>query len=169
MKFNWFNHSKPQIKEMSFLSQVAVVCVALTINFTDGFSVASSSRSSSRGVGSLLATATQAPKTTAWSPTSWRSYPIKQPPNYPDEVRISVWYRVMSEILQYQKLSDSYVNSATFYNLGKNSWRCEQTFQMRASGVRWRSPHFARGISKSVFRTRIFTYGWWLCWGVQWI
>ena len=73
---------------MGFLSSLAVVCVALSINVSEGFTSLSSRRSSSNGVSGLYATATQTPKSTAWSPTSWRSYPIKQPPNYPDEVTI---------------------------------------------------------------------------------
>ena len=70
---------------MGFLSTLAVVCVALSINVSEGFTALPNVRSTN-GVASLFATATQTPKSTAWSPTSWRSYPIKQPPNYPDEV-----------------------------------------------------------------------------------
>lgn len=71
---------------MGLLSTLAVVCVALSVNPSEGFSTFQSARYSSNGVKGLTATATATPKTTAWSPTSWRSFPIKQPPNYPDEV-----------------------------------------------------------------------------------
>ena len=80
------SYSKQCVK-MRLLSSLPVICVALSLNPTQGFLTFSSSKSSSNGVRGLSATATATPKATAWSPTSWRDYPIKQPPNYPDEVR----------------------------------------------------------------------------------
>jgi hypothetical protein len=70
------------------LLRLVVVCSAL-LNVSQAFSSSHASRSSTNGVRGLKSTATQANvKSTAWSPTSWRGYPIKQPPNYPDEVQI---------------------------------------------------------------------------------
>lgn len=34
---------------------------------------------------------TQSPVGGMWSPESWKKYPIKQPPNYPDEVSLYIY------------------------------------------------------------------------------
>lgn len=68
------------------LLRLVVVCSAL-LNVSQAFSSSHATRSYTNGVRGLKATATEANvKSANWSPTSWRGYPIKQPPNYPNEV-----------------------------------------------------------------------------------
>ena len=67
---------------------LSLACVAAVVAVALGFSSTAFRRPTRAGVRTLAATAV-APRTTntKWSPESWRSYPIKQPPNYPDQVR----------------------------------------------------------------------------------
>ena len=71
---------------------ISLLCVAAVISVCLGFSSVVSMRTHRMGARSLFATATMPPKTTtgssSWSPTSWKSYPIKQQPNYPDQGKV---------------------------------------------------------------------------------
>ena len=69
---------------------VALVCLLNAVSTSEGFLAAKrpSLCASKKGTRGLVATATvpRSAAGAAWSPTSWQSYPIKQPPNYPDQV-----------------------------------------------------------------------------------
>jgi hypothetical protein len=63
-------------------SEILILCLVALATTADGLA--------SGGVRSLKATATELPpRLASWSPSSWQKYPIKQPPNYPDQVRKS--------------------------------------------------------------------------------
>ena len=67
----------------------SVLIAASIITLSDGFHISSVAIRNKYNLNTLVATATEVPtsaETGAWSPSSWKKFPIKQPPNYPDEV-----------------------------------------------------------------------------------
>lgn len=154
---------------MGLLSQIAVVCVALSLKPSDGFSSSQNVRSSSHGVRNLFATATQAPKATAWSPTSWRNYPIKQPPNYPDAVWIDSYHLANRDQLLIVRtfiICRGHLK-LEFTTTGENCRCSQQAFKMRPISVRGWSANITGRTGESIIRPRFPAHGWWLRRGVQ--
>lgn len=94
---------------MRGLGVVLAIALCVSIHLVNAFQLKSSSSLSGikgnriTSLRRLQAVATDPRAATdgkkLWTPYSWKDYPVKQPPNYPDQVRHSEFFRLNSSIL----------------------------------------------------------------------